>query len=930
MAESEKLEYEDFINPEAEKRVLDFISKVKSELSALGAQTIKDLPKTESKPRLTDLQKEIELQKKLEEATKGLNAVEKLQVQLSVAKAAQRKQERADINAAASAYDKLSQQLNKQKKEVKDLLASKKELSEVDKELIENTKKLDKELKDIDATVGDHTRNVGAYKEALQDVQAEMGVFGGLITRITRTLKVLDEQNENSTSKTQKFGNVLKAVGIGIALFVLKALSEANDKANEMSEALGRASEKFEVWSGLLGKGAAITTAYVKSLAQGFNVSLSEARNLFSQLIDQTIKYNEELRKNQLELQKLNLDQKDFNEIATDTTIGYNERIDAQKKSMELGLKIAAKNTEIAQSELDIINKEIKATEAAVGVGNVSNALKNKQNEAQLKYNEAIDAEGDLTRQNATKIREINEQKTIQEIDLLLKKKESANAQKAILEEELKDQKKQLEERRATNDQLLKVNNKTTEEELAIFKKGFNVKFNSNKLLMEQDAIILQQKILALKTEEGHGLGEAGVAELAKIIKSGQENQIENKKNIAVLDDEEAKRQQKIFEIKTKISEIDNQQTLLDLEEQRVRAINAAKNKVLANIIILDIEKKYLIDETDAKKRALIEQEKNAEIMANNTINDTKILNEEILRLQAKLQYDLNVLDLEALKKAKAIADQKKQDIKQIAANEVKVTGQVTEGVRQGLEKREELQQQSDQRMIDFHTRTAQIQATLAAGGKANTLGVEEAAAAKAEEKKIHDAKKAAKLQETVAVIEAFEKTLVTALESNKTFPVAFGEAIASSGIVTAAFSKLFTGFYEGTESLGESDGVKLGSGKDNILIRAHKGERIMGVDDSAAIPNWMSNSDVVDASLAYANGLSYLSPAVFVDRKAQENNMLYNEMRALRQAVENQPVPSTKLDGLGEWTEEIREGMNNTIIHHKKNNSRPSLRIHG
>lgn len=244
----------------------------------------------------------------------------------------------------------------------------------------------------------------------------------------------------------------------------------------------------------------------------------------------------------------------------------------------------------------------------------------------------------------------------------------------------------------------------------------------------------------------------------------------------------------------------------------------------------------------------------------------------------------------------------------------------ILSGLSQGLAKRESLQQASDQRMIDFHTRTAGIQATLAAGGKANTLGAEQAAAAQAEEKKIQDAKKAAKVQQAIALVDTFSKVFAAAMKASDgspgSFMKAFAQASAADGLVSAAFSKLFTGFYDGTESLGESDGVKIGEGKDNMLIRAHKGERILGVDDSAAIAG-LSNEEVRDASLMYMNGL-YVPKTIFVDKKAEENAVLIQEVRALKEAFVSRPVHQTRLDGLKEWTEEINEGNMTTIIHHK------------
>ncbi len=824
-----------------------------------------------------------------------------------------RAKEAKDLEKANSLYYKLSQQLIAQKKAGKDLLASGKELSEQDKELIANTQELDRRLKDIDATFGDNQRNVGAYKEALQDVQAELGVFGGFLGRVTRTLKALEEQGEHSQTKMQKLGNVMKAVGIGIALSLIAGVAAAIERGKELNKTLEDGAEKLSGYKDIL-----LLTGKAWGIAQ----------DSMSRYLDLLQKSRDVLREQSVDLQKTTLDMEDQNEIAADATIGFNERIAAQKEAMRLSVEAAAITTKMAQIEANNINNYVSVLELANGKGNVANDILQKQTDAQLKLNDAIDKQGDLVRQNAQKEREINQQKTIQEIDLLLKKKESANAEKVMLEEDLKDQKNQLEERRKINDTLFNVNKKTTEEEIDIFKKGFKIKFDSNKLLMEQDAIALQQKLLALKTDEGHGLGEAGVSELAKIIKQSQENQIDNSKNKAILDDEEIKRQQKIFDIKVKITDIDNQQALLNEKENKLREDNAVRGKINENILKLDIDKKYLLQEADIKRDALIEQEKNAEIVANNTINDTKILNEEIKKLQAQLQYDLNALSLDTLTKAHDIALEKQHQIKLQIAEEIKAVEQVTEGVKQGLQKREELQQESDQRMIDFHTRMADVQAQLAAGGRENTLAEQEANAAKAEEKKLQDAKKAAKTQETIAIVDTFAKTLQTALSSNEPFPAAFGKAMTASGLVTAAFTQLFAGFYEGTESLGESDGMNIGGNKDNILIRAHKTERILGVDDSAMIPAGMSNKDVVDASIAYANGL-YLPPAVFVDKKAEENYILSQKLDMVVNAVNNIPRQSVNFKGLAEWDEEIRQANMNTIIHHKHERNR-SLRING
>ena len=75
-------------------------------------------------------------------------------------------------------------------------------------------------------------------------------------------------------------------------------------------------------------------------------------------------------------------------------------------------------------------------------------------------------------------------------------------------------------------------------------------------------------------------------------------------------------------------------------------------------------------------------------------------------------------------------------------AEKLKKQDEITDGIAEGFEKRSELQQASLQRDIDFHKRSIDVQAKLAAGGKENTLAQEQAAAVRAEEKKLQDQKK--------------------------------------------------------------------------------------------------------------------------------------------------------------------------------------------
>lgn len=301
-------------------------------------------------------------------------------------------------------------------------------------------------------------------------------------------------------------------------------------------------------------------------------------------------------------------------------------------------------------------------------------------------------------------------------------------------------------------------------------------------------------------------------------------------------------------------------------------------------------------------------------------ILDQQELDKEMLALAEKWQQEIDKDHEEAYKKQQ------------------KFMSQLTKGISDGLKKQADIKQQADQQDIDRQKRNIDVQSKLAAAGKENVLAEELASAAKAEEKKIQDAKKAAKQQETLALIETFTKTLQAGLKSDKPFLQAFGEALASEGLVSATFSKLFSGFYEGTEAVKSTDGINIGTSRDSQVVRVNTGERILGVKDSADIPAGMTNKEVVMAAQMYMNPelKSTFFPVINESVLQQQNNYdtkiyeMTSEVKAMRKAFESRPVPQTNLARLGEWTDTIRRENVNTIIHHKNSNKRPSLRLNG
>lgn len=812
-----------------------------------------------------------------------------------------------------------------------DTAEGKKRLAEINKELDKNNKY----IKDNSDELKKQKLNVGNYKEGIKDALKETEFFNTGIGRLVTGLGDLKKKLDESAKESGKFSTSMKvgvAGGIGLAIVALKSLASVNASVAEGFEKISAQLVGF-VTGGMAGAKAA--GEFKEALFASYAI----------------------LRELGIELQKVALDEGDFIDISNDATIGFKERNAALQESIRLSKERTRVSVEMAKAELDIINKQVASE--SIGLRKASPELLDKQAEAQKKLNEALDAQSDLLRENAQLERKLTEERTTAAIDLLLKSKQSANGRKMLLEQELADEKKQLERRRQAASELLEVNRETTEEELRIFKDGFKVKFNNTSLLNEQDAIALKQKIEAIQfLDENNkmvGLGVEAQKTLAEIVSKYQKDNIDYLNTKKKLQEEEIKRTQRIKEIEGEISvmhQVDDIKTLEDAYKVLDESVEKTYENMLDSPYSAKLDKKRKLqidllkqqsdDLYDTRVKLLLKQAEMEREAINNSIADEKIKAAEIKKINEQLQIDLANLAGEKMTEDEAM---KKKELEQEKALNKKrlsmaldTASQITSGIAEGLQKRAEIQQAADQKDIDRHKRLIDIQAALAAAGADNVLAEELAASAKAEEKKLQDAKKAAKQQETIALIDTFTKTLQAGLNSGDPFIKAFGEALASEGLVSAAFSKLFAGFYEGTESVKSTDGFNIGTSKDSQVIRVHKGERILGVEDSADIPAGMTNKDVVAAAQMYMNPelKSTFFPVVNESALQQQNNYdtkiyeLANEFRAMRKAFESKPVHQSNLGRLGEWTDSIRRENVNTIIHHKNNSKRPSLRLNG
>jgi hypothetical protein len=263
----------------------------------------------------------------------------------------------------------------------------------------------------------------------------------------------------------------------------------------------------------------------------------------------------------------------------------------------------------------------------------------------------------------------------------------------------------------------------------------------------------------------------------------------------------------------------------------------------------------------------------------------------------------------------------------------------ITDAMREGLEKRAQMQQEYDQQGIDFHKRMYETQAKLAAEGKENTLAYEQAALTKAEEKRIQDQKRALKAQEGIALFKVFNDTLIKSLEKdpNSTFGERLQKALGETAVVKSIFSLLFSGSYEkGTESLDAKGNI---DGRGGMAIIAHPKERIMTADQNEPLDG-MSNDEVSYKASMFdslysqlynsANASTTQSANASYNHDYRMTSTLSKEIRQMKQditrAIEDKPVQFVNVGQVGQLIEKVVQGGITRTTNHFLKTRRPRV----
>lgn len=871
-------------------------------------------------------QQKIQTSIKQSQAEKILNAQIKQEAKERENAAKQTAKEEAQLKKLSSAYLVASGKLNTIRAEYKDLAIRQKltnDLTDDDVKRFDSLGKelteLDKTLKQVDASAGQFQREVGNYKGAIGDALKDTGFFNNGIGQLIQTFKDLKKQQAEATEGQKGFNKLIIAGGIAIAAVVVGALVKAAKAGSELNETLKETFAKLAIDLDFAARSAALFSAR----AQGLNVNLFLANKLEKELIETNREYQKSLRDLSLQLQQVALDEQDFIEISNDTTIGFKERNLALKEAESLAKQRAKFEIDIATKELERVNKEVIAREALVGLQNVSPELLEKQTQAQLKLNSALDIEADLTRQQAAVNRARNVAEATQSIELLRSKKLSADSQSAILEKQLQDDKIQLAERRKIAKQISLDNIATTKQEIKIFKEKLGVQFNEQSLLDEKNPIRLAEKLKELKQLDENnklvGLGEEAITELAKVVKQYQENRLKGAENIAKLDDEELKRDIELGKINTQRF-VNEQKFKADIAQENLNDVQDSNKKSFDNLL----ENENAFNRKKLKLRKLVIESEKESLEENKTAQINALESQAVLERQEIVNSENDeLLRAEKIKDINLkLAEEKRKILKQNLADHIATNAEIESQEKELTKKRiqiiagytdkflsaidNQLQQSQSKheadsdKQIDIRNKNIDRQRELSEKGLENQLAFEESKLAKEELIKAENLAKDKRNQQYLA----FLKLLTGYAQENPDTALsrAFTDiAIAKGAEVLFAATGAENIDGKGTET---SDSIPAMLSKGESVITAKATKEAAGLAtawNEGRLTDWIANEGLNKFVLENSVGQKSTSENISNSLQIQQLINVNKRLESLENTIANKRETNVNLNNLGE-----------------------------
>jgi hypothetical protein len=843
MAEGKKIKYEDLFDPKLEDQVKKLeatFTSLKDSLKEFATVAGKEIKMSGMKTP-EDMQKLAKGINDVEQAEKALKVVtdEELKAQLAL-KEAQRERTatlKAQVKAEKEAEGSVAQlraKLSSVTLEWAKLSKEERENTKAGKDLVKSKKQLTEELKKLEAATGDHRRNVGNYTDAIKGLPGPIGDATNSAIAMGEALWAL---------VANPIGAVIAAIAAaGYVLY--QSFTFTDTGANKLKGTLMGLKDAYDNIKFAIGE----FLTNNEKLASGFKALLGAANPLIAATLYLFEKPIENAQK-------------------------YVDAIDEVEDRETAYISAAAENrNKIARLEFTAANpaelkqKRIQALQDAINLQNEE--AKKAVEFAQKKYDAEVNRIASNLTIKADEVKRIVALNDVQQMEEAKKNKAIRDLMEFAGGERLKT----LEELNAA---IIDADTKKFEEEKGNMKK-------MEKLLMDLDKVDEERRKKAeekRKKEE-----EAKLKQIADEEKRKADLKAFYNKSI----------QDQVFALETEQMDLENKQGELSFQQK----IDFENRKYAWMIQKADLT-------YDELERLRVEHEKRLkEIMGGEGDGGAEFQN-------AMKEWE----------DWKKVEQQKREDqIKEIE----QTASQIYDAIKKGLEDRAKLQQEHDQKAIDQQKNMVDRQAKLAAEGRENALADAEAQLAKAERKKLDDAKKAQRQQESLELAKVFLNLVAEYSKDNPNNATA--KALAMTLIAKGISKSIAGAFATGVEGL-EGEGTET---SDSNIALLSKGESVItarGTRNNPGLATAM-NKGLVDEYFqqVYLPQFS-ASNRLDIPKGEQVNNallsVLNHKLSALETAIKDKPVSTTKLNGLGEWTEEVQSNNIRIITHHRKGRNR-------
>ena len=778
------------------------------------------------------------------------------------------------------AYQKKSKKLNELRKRFKALSITEGKSSKATKKLGKEVKKLDKELKEVDEAAGQFQRNVGNYPDILgKAAQSILGVAAAAATAagafegVKGSLEDTAEGSENVREITSILGGVWDQVTNTVSAAALDvidygtAVSESINSGEGLIDSLTGQENQFN-------RTSEATTDFIGKTKESIDGQV--------ELTKRMIAFEKAVRPLELRITNLNGLIEEQSVIAGDSTRSFGELENAVLESQLLQIERAKINITIAKEELSIVQEQIRLKNLAGGAG-VS--LLDSETAA---LNKLSDARSDLNieiLENEKELNQIKQDRLERDLDILI---DGFDNQKTINERIIANEKETLKKR---SDLLIKTNqlaNDSFREQKKVLEELSNANIDVDELLL-LDATQLQKQIRLLEQSE---------------IIEGRTLEVVRERRIVLQDLEDAQNDLN-----------DSMQESIDLESDII-----AQEKALNSLLIgSEEEKNNALSELDLEReqKEIESLKRRIELSKDGSVEELRLekeLNDALLNQQERLlqeEKDLKDKADEEDKKREEERLQRQKDNFQTLTDLLDLTLQ-----NQGNKFNNQIKE-SENSILESQSAVDNLQE------QANLGNLDAQSSIKAEKQKIANEK------ENIDALEKKRRNLqilVTGLAvANEKVQNGDGNALANAGSDMANFISNLKGFYTGTETtLGADLGnaYAITGDRDTHIIKAHKDEHIIGVENSRKLGG-MNQNDIVQGALMLKNG-------EFVGRRAINavnqvdvfnDSRMISAMSDVKLAIDNIKIPEHRFnyDAVNKIaTESVRIG-NITTNNHKK-----------